>query len=254
MEEKIDKVLEHLESLDQRLRAKEESLFGKILKFAEKLLIPLAVAAVAYYGNQAATKISEGQLRLAENSAADRKDESRRIIQAKYVEIFYKDLNSGDPKKQGNALKLIRLMDADLAEDLAGLVAVTPGVAPQVRAGFERTRKEIETFGSLFGFKIGIYFLRGSETLTAKASDIKEKITDKGFQGTIQLYPSDKSFFDLVREPRAIEVRYEPGREDGAADSLMAILRDLYPELSIVKRAVTSRTPGFISIFISTIG
>lgn len=249
MDEKLDKVLEQLKAVESRLPEKEKG-WDKFLRFVEKLLLPVALGLLAWFGNQAANRISEGQLRLAESAVIDRKEEFRRTIQAKYVEMFYRDLNSGDANKLRNAMRLLKLLDGELVGQLSSLVEATPNVPADIRTGAEKTRKEVEIFGPLFGFKVGIYFLRGNEGTTMRANDIQRRLVDRGFSGPIQLYPSDKAFFDLLREPKTLEVRYEPDRETPAADALIFVLKELFPDLKFTKRPVVNRTASFISIFI----
>src|SRR5690242_19757757 len=122
MEEKIDLLLAELKALKDSLTPKPDSLFDRVTRVLEKLIIPLLIGVLAWFGNQAATKISEAQLHLAESAAEDRRAEFRHSMQAKYIEIFYKDLNSGDTKSQLNAIRLVRLMDGDLAQNLLDLV------------------------------------------------------------------------------------------------------------------------------------
>lgn len=254
MEAKINKLLEQVTTLQQALAQKEESGWEKFFRIAKEFILPAAIAVLAYVGTQAGTRISEGQLRLAESAAADRKDEFRRTMQSKYVEVFYRDLNSGNVKNQQNALRLLRIMDTDLAQSLAGLVEITPNISGDVRATAARARQEIENFGALYGYKIGIYYYRDSPPSASRAESIKQKLVAKGFQGAIQLYPSDRGFFELVRAPNSLEVRYEPGKEDSAADSLVANLKEDFPSLAVSKRSVSNSTPSFISIFIPTNG
>lgn len=249
MDDELNELLDRLKALESRLAEKEKG-WVQYFRFVEKLLLPVALGLLAWFGNQAANRISEGQLHLSESAIMDRKEEFRRTIQAKYAEMFYRDLNTGDANKLRNAMRLLNLIDGELAGQLSGLVEATPNVPADILTGAEKTRKEVEIFGPLFGFKVGIYFLRGNEESAAHANDIQLKLVGRGFSGPIQLYPSDKAFFELLREPKTLEVRYEPDRETPVADALIYVLKDLFPNLEFTKRPVVNRTASFISIFI----
>src|SRR5437764_11261491 len=102
MDDKLYRVLTELAAIREGIKTDPESGFERVMRVAEKLIVPLLIGLLAWFGSQAATRISEGQLHLAESAAEDRKAEFRRRMQAKYIEIFYKELNSGDQKSQLN--------------------------------------------------------------------------------------------------------------------------------------------------------
>ena len=153
MDEKSESVFVELQKLRDELKPKPVSAFENVLRILEKLVVPVMLGLLAWLGSQAATKISEGQLTLAASVAAsaaeDRKLEFRRSMQAKYIEIFYKDLNSGDPKSQSNAIRLVKLVDSDLANSLLDLVPNTPNVSQAVVAQAKEVRREIEAISAV---------------------------------------------------------------------------------------------------------
>ena len=156
MDEKLDRLLAEITEIKDGMNKASQSWLEKLLHILEKLILPIAIAGLAWLGSHAATKISEGQLALAQSAADDRKSEFRRSMQAKYIEIFYKELNSGDQASQLNAIRLVRLADSDLAQNLLSLVASTPNVSETVKAN--EAQREIEILRPLSGYKVGIYF------------------------------------------------------------------------------------------------
>lgn len=142
MDDKLDRLLADIARLKQKLEA-DKTLAERVFWIIEKMLAPLAMAVLAFYGNAAADKISTGQLALARLSVEDRKSEFSRTLQSKYVELFYADITSGDPARQGNALGLLRLMDPELALRLAAFVAANPAASPAIKAQAEATGRQI---------------------------------------------------------------------------------------------------------------
>ncbi|WP_369977999.1 hypothetical protein [Xanthomonas bundabergensis] len=143
MEDKLDRLLADIARLKQKLEA-DKTLAERVFWIMEKMLAPLAMAVLAFYGNAAADKISAGQLALARLSVEDKKSEFARTLQSRYVELFYADITSGDPGRQGNALGLLRLMDPGLAMQLAAFVAANPAASPAIKTQAEATRQQIQ--------------------------------------------------------------------------------------------------------------
>jgi len=250
MEDKINSILAELQKLREEGKAKTASVFENILRILEKFIVPVMLGLLAWLGSQAASKISEGQLRLSESAAEDRKVEFRRSMQAKYIEIFYKDLNSGDSKSQSNAIRLMQMVDGDLAKNLLDLVPVTPGISPAIVAQASAAKKEIETTGPLKGYKIGIYFYADDHSSVSRVLKVHERLKDSGFRGVVQDYPSNTAFFEKVNAPQGLEVRYEAGIEDEAAKALLLIVETADSKGRWKKLEVGSPTPNFISVFV----
>jgi hypothetical protein len=250
MDEKLDSLLKAVGEVQETLKAKPTSVLENILRVLEKLVIPAMLGLLAWLGSQGAAKISESQLRLAESAAEDRKVEFRRGMQAKYIEIFYKDLNSGDAKSQSNAIRLMRVVDSDLSQSLLELVAVTPGVSPAVVAQATEVKKEILAIAPLRGFTIGIYYYKDDPTVGKTLLAIKSRLKSAGFLGTIQEYPNDDAFFERVYAPKALEIRFEGDTENEASRTLLSIMKNANANENWTLLKVGSKTPNFISIFV----
>ncbi|WP_420008396.1 hypothetical protein [Xanthomonas sacchari] len=142
MEDKLDRLLSDVARLKQALQTRKTPA-ERAFRLLEKMLAPLAMAVLAFYGNAAADKISAGQLALTKLSVEDKNREFARSLQSKYVELFYADITSGDPMRQGHALGLLRLMDPPLALQLAAFVASSPTAPPALKAQAEATGRQI---------------------------------------------------------------------------------------------------------------
>lgn len=250
MEEKLDSILTAVSQVQDSLKAKPNSILENVLRVLEKLVIPAMLGLLAWLGSQGATKISESQLRLAESAAEDRKTEFRRGMQAKYIEIFYKDLNSGDPKSQSNAIRLMRVVDSDLSQSLLELVAVTPGISPAVVQQATEVKREILAIAPLRGYTIGLYYYKDDAAAGRTLSSIKSRLKTSGFLGSVQEYPNDDAFFERVYAPKTLEIRFEGGTEDEASKTLLSIMKSTAANENWNLLKVGSKTPDFISIFV----
>ena len=129
----LDSLATEIRALREAVKPTPESGWTKTQHILEKLVIPIMLVIVAWVGNKAATEISKGQLALAQSTADTQRAESRRSVQAKFIELFYKDMNSGDQKSQLNSIRLVRLVDSDLAQNLLDMVELGRSVSPSLR-------------------------------------------------------------------------------------------------------------------------
>ncbi len=250
MEEKINRVLAVTESMNRRLET-SGTVFRRSLRYGERLIIPIMLGLLAFVANNASNRISESQLKLAEEESARRVTEFQAQIQVELLKIFYRDITSGDSTKQTDAILLLQSMDDKLATTFAGFVERKSSIPPEIRSQATQIRRSIETLAPLSGYKIGIYPLPASVELKSLALDISDKFRQKGFKGNIQIYDKDISFFHKVVMPNGYEIRYEQGDEDDQADLMQSLLEEFYPGEQFKKQTVTNRTRGFISIFLS---
>jgi hypothetical protein len=259
MDEKLNQLIRDLSRLREEVSEKRPKWWERVFWMIEKMIIPLSIAAVAFFGDMAATKISEGQLALARAGADDRKEEFRRTMQVKYVELFYAEIASGDSGRQNNALGLLKLMDPVMALELSAFVAANPGVSSAVKAQAETARQRIQSesqklspqYGSpLDGYVIGIYFIAMDKAAEAASNQIRRHLLSLGLQNTVRLYPSTQEFMESVVPPDSLEVRYEAGIEDRQATMIADALGAPPLSAKATQRTVGSRTPNFVSIFV----
>lgn len=103
----------HLKMIADRLgniedaRAKP-SVWSRSFKIAEKLVIPIVISIIAYVAAIQANKIVERQ--------------SKASLQQKYIEIFWDDITSGEPRRQQWANSVLKLLEPELANALVSAV------------------------------------------------------------------------------------------------------------------------------------
>ncbi|MCH8295722.1 hypothetical protein IH992_31980, partial [Candidatus Poribacteria bacterium] len=136
--------------------------------------------------------------------------------------------------------------DKVLIQSNEGLSQSPPEKESLRRKTFNRFANHILSF-----YTIAIYFHKNREDLREVANDIQKRLINyDGFKGKVELRPKDDSFFERVFPPNTDEIRYEQENETGVADSLLSILKQIYPTRQFRKRTVGIPTPEFISIFL----
>ena len=153
----------------------------------------------------------------------------------------------------------------ELADDMRNLIGINfdlqLGTGLGVKEGEEKSTFFIHYIGAesdrtsverptLNHYKIGIYFQEDREDHRKTAVKLKEDLNKRGAKSTIQLYVRDDSFFQKVGFPKGFEIRYEKAWEDEAAEQLIDLLSEIYPDKKFSKHEVRNRTANFISIFI----
>jgi len=250
MVEKLDLLLAELSEVRRRLEDKPEPVSERILRIVEKVLVPVllgALTSIVAYGQlqvaDASSKISDGQLELARQTF-------RRTMQTKYVEIIYKELTTGDSKAQLKTIKLIRHLDEEVANQLAAYVEEAPQIAKEVVESVATIKRELALVGPLNGYKIALYYYRDDPMSEKRAQSAEAQIRKAGFTGILQPSARDDNFFNAADPPKAIEIRYDAGIEDDAANALLSILAPGGKQNNVVTAAITrGRTPNFVSVF-----
>ena len=109
-------------------------------------------------------------------------------------------------------------MDDQLAATLAGLVERKSDIPDEVRFQETEIKRNSETLAPLYGYKVSIYPMPTNTRSESFASDISDKLRQKGFKGNIQIYDKNLSFFQSIGIPKGYETRFEPRYEDTQAD------------------------------------
>jgi hypothetical protein len=261
MEERIDEVLRKISSIEDSLKKAKPKWYERVFWAIEKALIPIMLAILAYYGNQAATKIAEGQLVLARSNAEDRKAEFRRSIQSQYLQIFLRDINSVDVRQQNIAKGLFKHLDPVLWNEVEAIVQSSPQISPALKAEVQVESQKLVAAaqtprgtGALAGYKIGIYFLSNDAASVRTAQSLQAHLRQQGLTNLISLYPSNQEFMETVNPPSSLEVRFEEGIEDRQAKTLVDILSRPPLTRNATQIPVGSQTPNFVSIFVPSGG
>ncbi len=260
MSDRMDEVLRRLGVIESNTKLSKPKWYERIFWAIEKAFIPLTIAVLAYVGNLAASKISEGQLALAKSNSENRKAEFDRTMQSKYLELFYRDITSTDVKQQANAMSLLKLMDPALAGDVAVFVQANPQVSAALKAEVRAESQRIEASaqlptlakgkGVLAGYKIGIYYLASDPAATTTARAVQAHLKKQGIDNLIALYPSTSESMENMNPPSDLEVRFEEGIENRQAVAIRDALSKPPFARSTVQVPVGTTTPNFVSIFV----
>lgn len=247
----LGRLEEEVRELGAQTRRLSDALPGKWLYVFERLIIPVALGMAAWLGTMAATEISSGQLALATASAENQKSDSRRAMQAKFIEIFYRDFSSGDQASQLNAIKLVRLVDADLAQSLLDMVAVTPGLSDAVIAKAGEARNALEAIAPLQGYHIRIYYLKDDAASAPALAHLQSRLQTAGLAASVRLLPSDAAFFARrLNQVSQLEIRYEQGIENEAANALLRALKPPQDMTAWALKTIPTTSPNVLSIFV----
>ncbi len=249
MDENTDGMAAKLERIESMLRRAEPGWKDRVVWALEKLAVPIAVAIVAFVANNAANRISEGQLALTKAQHEKSYEEFRTVTQLKYLELFYRDIVSPEESIRARAVALLQIMAPELARDVSSFVAANPDIPVATKFAVREGAKSIIVRGPLASYKIGIYFLAEDAASESKAKSLASGLKEIGLT-TIEINPRDAAFMNRFNVASGLEVRYEIANETQQAFDLAEILRGISPNEAVTTRPVRNSTPNFISIFL----
>jgi hypothetical protein len=227
-----------------------------IWHLAEKIIIPLALAALAYFGKKASDQIAASQVEVAGRQvevaklALERQaTESNLTLQLKYIELFYDDIQNPDPQKRKASISLLAAMQPSVAEMVARAVAADPTATPEVKRQVSETLTAAQRFGPLGTYRIVIYY----ERLTAAhAEQIKTHLLRAGFNGQIELSERAPTFLPDATT-YGYHVRYDDGFENEAAEYLLNLAHEALPgsQFKLVKILPSKgRSDAVLTVFL----
>jgi len=130
-------------------------------------------------------------------------------------------------------------------------------VEPKLPEQVIKLRKSPIDLSLLNSYKIGIYVIDSNPRLIEGAEIIKEELTKKlkeySIEPQIEVKKRGKAFYrERVFPPKGFEIRYEEDWETKVAGQLFAVLKDIFPEVNFNMVPVANATPNpnFISIFL----
>ena len=132
MEDSSKEILARLRVIDEKLLHKE-TRYRRLLRLTEILVIPVMLGVLAFVTSQASNRISASHLELAEQQSKAREDEFNAALQAKYLELFHRDISSGKPGVQRSTLGLLRIMRPELASLMTSRVLADSTVEESVK-------------------------------------------------------------------------------------------------------------------------
>jgi tetratricopeptide (TPR) repeat protein len=154
----------------------------------------------------------------------------------------------------------------DAIEFLKNALSAATGANSQSATSLEETTRNLNAFQesmasvgavaspqrdrSLSTYTIGIYYLKNDDKAAATAKNVKALLLSDPKVSFVPLYSRDIKFFHAMKKKDIHEIRYEPEIEKAAASDILKILTDNLAPLEFSLRAVRTKTPSFISIFI----
>ena len=123
-----------------------------------------------------------------------------------------------------------------------------PGI--RVAAGRAVTVNVNEVPKSLAGYKVAIFHYDGEPQGKQLAMRIEAHLKASGVNGVIEIRASSEQTMQLVYPPKTVEIRYESGPEDAAADALLTMVQQVEGVGNVRRLPVTTPTPMYLSIFI----
>lgn len=253
-------IIKKLQSIEENTKKRKFQWLNFISWALEKAIIPIMIAALAYFGSLAATNLSQGQLALAKSNSEDRKSEFKATLQSKYFEIFYRDITSADVRQQTSAITLLALMEPELAKDLEKFVQESSQIPFNIKAEVRRESEKRENFAKiqtkpknsnvLAGYKIGIYYLSSDPLSLKTAKKVQYHLSKQNLVSPVELRPEDSKFMLDNTPADSLDVRYFQGTEDQQAQAIVEALNKPPLNINPQLRETRNLTPNFISIFI----
>jgi hypothetical protein len=138
--------------------------------------------------------------------------------------------------------------------DTSAALRLAAATSEETATSLDLARREIKdsrgprASGLLGSFKVGIYYPLSDAAAKTFAEQVEGSLA--GNVSIVQLYPRDEQFFNNVNPPMGDEIRFEEPGELPAARELQTLLASRSPGQTFRFRAVGTRTPNFLSIFI----
>lgn len=119
----MENLTEEIKKLSEKIdQLQHESIFDRIIKFIEKIILPVAVIFLSYQSieltkrlESAQNSIANASLKetIAENERSEK--ESLRQLEMNYVNIIYSDLTSNKQERIESAIGLVEILGHDFA-------------------------------------------------------------------------------------------------------------------------------------------
>jgi hypothetical protein len=220
----------------------------------EKLVLPLALALIAYFAKVASDDIAAAQVEVAranvriaeaaEKRAATTAVESRQL---KYLELFYRDLRDRDATNQQASLSLLYVLEPTVARSVAKAVVASPATPPALRQQVNTLINDMERFGPLINYRLVIYH---PPTDPSVALQLVSNLRRLGFKGDIRTDAKPESFAGDHRQS-GYHFRYDKVYEAAAAEYLRKVLPECLPGEKFSELHVTgARTDGALTVFL----
>jgi hypothetical protein len=220
---------------------------------AAKLLIPVAVAFLAFATDCASRRTAEGQLALAKAIEDRQAAEAAEGRQLKYVELFYRDISDPTPAKQMAAASLLSVLKPEYSRPLLRVIESNPAVSATVRQQALGLVAVSSRFGPLINYRLAFFYPEADAASVSAARSIQASLVRERFPGEITLRPSSGAAIQALGAPSGNEIRYDRYYEDDAARELQQVLKVYLPNGPFTLVPTDSgRTDNYMSLFFTT--
>lgn len=223
---------------------------SRLLAIAEKLVLPVVLAAITYIAKSASDEIARSQVAVAEQNVQvarlqleRQQTEAIADRQLKYLELAYRDLQDPDPRRQQAAISVLYAMQPDLAKAVAGAARSNPMTPISVRESLNRFLVDIDRFGPLLNYRIIAYHAAGK----AGTADVFRRCLQRLGFNSIELRADNSFAGESVK--LGYHVRFDDVYETEAAQYL-ARLGSQCLQKPLRRVTVTGRrTDGTLTVF-----
>jgi hypothetical protein len=241
-----------LGAVEAELSSRRASRPGYI-EIGTKLLIPIAVAFLAFATDCASRRTAEGQLALAKAIEDRQAADAAEARQLKYVELFYQDISDPTPAKQMTAASLLSVLKPEYSRPLLRVIQTNPAVTPAVRQHALGLVAVSARFGALINYRLAFFFPEADAASVSAATSVQATLLRERFPGEISMRPSSGAGIEALGAPIGNEIRYDRHYEDDAARELQQILKTYLPNAPFTLVPTDyGRTDNYMSVFFST--
>ncbi|HEX8276466.1 MAG TPA: hypothetical protein VF615_27745 [Longimicrobiaceae bacterium] len=241
---------QRLAVLEAKLEARETRR-ARFLDVADRVLVPLAVALLAFATGWASYRTSAGQFALARAIEARQAREAVEARQLKYVELFYRDIADPAPARQMAAASLLSVLQPEYSRPLLRVIESNPALSAEVRRQALGQVAVSNRFGPLINYRIAIFYPTTEPNLRNAARIIQAKLAQERFPGEVTLRPSTDQVLGSMRLPDGNEIRFDRHYEEEAARELQRVLNSYGPHFAFKLVPIDrGRTDNYISLFV----
>ena len=241
-----------LEAVEAELSSRRASR-PRLLELGDKLLIPLAVAVLAFATDCASRRTAEGQLALAKAIEDRQAAEAAEARQLKYVELFYHDISDPTPAKQMAAASLLSVLKPEYSRPLLRVIESNPAVRSEVRQQAIGLVAVSTRFGPLINYRLAFFYPEADAASVSAARSIQAALARERFPGEIALRPSSAAAIQERGAPIGNEIRFDRYYEEDAARELQQIFKAYLPSAPFTLVPTDyGRTDNYMSVFFST--
>jgi len=219
----------------------------RFLTVLEKIAIPVALGALSYFIAQGSDQFAQTQLEFARQQEFNRLRDAQATLDAKYTEMFYKEIFGGDKAHQETALAILRQFRPALQVSLGKVLETlgNPEVKQQAQAVVQAANASI-----LQGFTLQIYYLESNLISKSHADRVAAALRQGSGFASVRVSGVSQKFLDNYEVPAGYEVRYEVPYEVDQVSLVLDRLRAVDGHTPYHGEVVKNRTPNFISVFL----